>query len=281
MAEHRIQLGDEFRIAAFSSAVVEMRARVLVQFDSGKLREFNVKLTTTSDRLASSETFGNIEANGRVVRAIVARISPGTIKRGQCYVILAVRDRNGKTVDQLALDYLYESNNLSLDRYQSSRSGSGFLHWFEVANDIAPVDIAQALGATNALRKVYGFVWYYHASGDVADRILRGALRDAGLTQPTGMTQGDNTRAWSSENIITLSANQEGLMYIMAPEARDGYQIVVDNGTGTVSVTGNEPIPFPLLVPEDDNAELLFSITDEEAADRHSIYILMEERIDV
>lgn len=281
MAEHRIQLGDEFRIAAFSSVVVQMRARVLVEFDNGRLREFNVKLTTTSDLQASSETFGNLEANGRVVRAIVARITPATINRGQCYVILNVRDRNGVTVDQLAGDYLFETNNLSLDRYQSSLSGQGHLSWRTVSDDIAPADVTEVLAAANTRRRVYGFIWYYHASNDAASRTLIVQIRAAGTIKPTGYSL-----TAILNNIIgtvTLTADQEGIVYgYKGPGGGDGYGVSNDNDAALdIANAASAPAIWPIEVEENDLIELFFNQSSGNANDRMTIQILQEEWIDV
>ncbi len=145
-------------------------------------------------------------------------------------------------------------------------------------SDVVPATFQEVLAITNARRIIWGFVWYYHASGDTATRTMKAALRNVGLALPTGMTEGDKTTPWSVENIATLTANEEGEHYVIgARNGGDDIQVRVDDGTIAI---GNEPIPFPLMITQEDLAELVFTIGSPHANDRHSIYLLVEEWIE-
>lgn len=280
---HRVRLGDQFRAIGFSDTVVQLQVRVLVQFDNGRLREFPRKLTTTGDRVATAEVFGNMEADGRVVRANITRITPAT-KRGQTYVVLSTRDRNAFTIDDLCRDYQYEGSNVALDTFvdPGPGGGNGFITKRVIADDVTPIDIEHTLGISNALRRIDGFIWYYHCSGDVADRTLRVSARDFGEGLPTGMTSGGNTliQVFPTAAVTTLSANQEGTIYVSA-QSGSRISISLDNGTKITEDTSvAAPLPFPYWANENDVGELFFDVVDAEAADRHSIYIIEEAWID-
>ena len=153
--------------------------------------------------------------------------------------------------------------------------------WSTVLDDVAPAAATVTrLAASNARRIIWGFVWYYHASGDGATRVLRNMIRNPGLGLPTGMTQGANTRPWLSRADVTLTANQEGTIYAMGKRSGgDGFHSDVDNGTISVADASTLPIPFPLMVEENDLADLEFIVTDGHANDRNSAHILIEEWI--
>ncbi len=157
--------------------------------------------------------------------------------------------------------------------------GAGFKENRVIVSDAAPADIQATLAQSNALRRVDGFIWYYHCSSDVATRTLRASIRDLGDGLPTGMTSGFNTTAqvWPSAGTLDLTANEEGMMVVN----RLGFAVTVDAGTRVFENNTIQPVPFPYWVRESDTAELFFDVTDEEAADRHSIYIIQEEWLQV
>ncbi len=157
MVRHRVRLGDQFRHIIFSSVAVTMRAAILVRFDNGRLREYTNTLVSTADRAVTSVIFGNMESDGEVIRAIDARVSPAT-KRGQTYVVMAVRDRNGLDVDELFRDYQYESSNVILDTFVDAGpgGGNGFIHTITGTNPAANVEVSETVPA-NALWRLLSF----------------------------------------------------------------------------------------------------------------------------
>ncbi len=282
MAEQRIRQGDFIQFVAISSVVTTLVAIVYVEFDGGGRREFRTNLTTGSARASNSITFGNMEKEGVVTRAVVA-VQSGSPQRGQTYVLLRVRDRNRLTVGELVSDYVFGSH-LALFPFiigPESGAGSGFREPRAVADDIAPADIQEPIAVTGATVRIDGFIWYYHCSGDVATRTLRASIRDLGPGLPTGMTSGANTRIqrWPSAGTLDLTANQEGMMFVSGLLGKAGFATSSDDGTQTLEPTTTQPIPFPYWARPTDVGEFFFDVTDEEAADRHSIYILQEEWI--
>ncbi len=278
MAEQRIRQGDFIQFVAISSVVTTLVAIVYVEFDGGGRREFRTNLTTGAARASNSITFGNMEKEGVVTRAVVA-VQSGSPQRGQTYVLLRVRDRNRLTVGELVSDYVFGSH-LALFPFingPESGAGSGFKGPRAVADDIAPVDIQESIAVTGATVRIDGFIWYYHCSGDTATRTLRATLRDLGPGLPTGMTSGANTLAqiWPSAGALSLIANEEGTIVV----THAGFSVSVDTGVATWENNTTAPNPFPYWARPTDVGEFFFDVTSANAADRHSIYILQEEWI--
>ncbi len=275
---HRVRAGDRFQVIGKASTVFEMEARVTVEFDDGRLRDYRRALTTVADRVARANNFGaDIEADGRVVRAIIANKTAG-VSRGRVRGVITTLDSNLRTIDVLLDDYVEAGGRLGRFTDTGPGGGNGFKENRVIADDVAPADIEETLAATNALRRIDGFIWYYHCSGDVADRTLRAFFRSVGDGLPTGMTEGSNTIVgrWPTASVLTLSANQEGLIYVNASEGKS-YSINVDNGAFVKESTSTQADAFPYWAQENDVGEIFFDVTDEEAADRHSIYIIQEE----
>ncbi len=277
--EQRVRQGDFFQLASVSSLAVTALVRILVRFDDGRFREFQNTNVSATNRTASVNNFGNIETDGAVVRATIAGIA-GDPKRGQIFYSLKVRDRNEIDVGVLIHDYLYGNHVPSFPNVvgPGPGHGEGFKEKRAVADDIAPIDIQEPLAVNNAMRRIDGFIWYYHCSGDTATRTLRATLRDLGEGLPTNMTSGANTQAqiWPSAGALSLIANEEGTIVVL----HDSFAVSVDNGVATWENNTTAPNPFPYWANENDVGEIFFDVTSANAADRHSIYIIQEEWID-
>ncbi len=282
MVEHRVRQGDFFRAVAVSSLAIDVSVKILIELDSGRLREYGGTLVTPSNRTGSSITMGNIEGNGHVVRGSMS-VLVGTPQRGEVFLLLETRDRNGITVDMLINDYIYGNHIPSFPNVigPGPGDGAGFIKPRVVADDIAPVAIQETFAAQNTLRRIDGFIWYYHCSSDVASRTLRAFVRDLGIGLPTGMTSGLNTTPtfYPSAGALTLTANEEGMIYVNATSGKS-FAVSIDNGARTVEDITTDPDPFPYWANKADVGEILFQVDAAEAADRHSIYIIQEEWID-
>src|SRR3990167_4523315 len=185
----------------------------------------------------------------------------------------------------LARGYVYDGYRLNLGSFvePGPGGGEGFLSWGAAfagdrAGNAAAVDVS--LAATNAFRKVYGIAWYYHCDTVAATRtFIRPRLLNLGGAKPTGFTTtGDNGLFWFGSGDITLPPDEEGAHIIVSGEAKDGRGVRVDNGTITITAANADPSPFPLPVTEAELAVIRFpAITNGEATDTHSAYILIEE----
>ncbi len=259
--------------AAFSPPSVG--ASLDVRRPDGTIDHYHVPETTsfTSDRTIITIPGDVVHADGEVVGGSVHGDFSG-MRRGQFFVMYRLL-RPG-TDQLLAKGYVYALNPLGLGNFEDSRSGMGNRFLNAVANDVTPVDITKALAITNAFRLIHGFIWYYHCSGDTASRNIDVALRNVGGDPPTGMTPGGRTTVWESAG-VALTANEEGVIFSHAEGGRDGYTSRVDQASRIVDNTGSQPAPWPLALVEGDNAELFFDVTSPEAADRHSIYLYIEE----
>lgn len=252
-----------------------MIVTVVVLYDNGKWDEFlidaNPAGTRAVEQFYSSDFF---QRSGRVV-AILADVKGSAVKRGEYWMDAFIR-RGQDDTRSMPICSCYVTSDFfgGLGFFEPNLGGEGFLSWRAVAADIAPADITEALAIASTQRKVRGFVWYYHASGDVADRTIVVNLRTPGPALPTGISTGGTTtvHTFPYAGAITLSANQEGMIYIL-----DNFAMSADNASRTFENTSIKQTGFPMKIPEDDLIELLFNVTDEEAADRHSIYILQEE----
>lgn len=273
---HRVRFGDRFEVIGKASVIFEMEARVTVEYDDGRLRDFRRKMTTTAARTALARRFAStMEADGRVVRAIIIN-QTSNIQRGQVRGAITVLDANGKTVDILLEDYVENGGFLDVFSDTGPGGGSGHLSWRAIAEDVAPVDIVEVLAAANVYRRIYGFVWYYHCSSDVADRVLDTFIRAPGLGIPTGFSLAEVVNLPISA--VTLSADQEGIVYAYkGPAGGGGFASKNDNGSIVTASTDTQAQVWPLEVYEDDLVEIRFNETNANANDRHSIYILQEE----
>ncbi len=278
MVRHRVRPQDVFRIISTSTVAEELRSRITVRYDDGRIRRFKGVLPATSGSGAVvTQDFGFIEAEGVIESAVV--VGTVNVKRGQVFVELAVVDQEEQTMDILAQDYHHPNNQVVLDvmRDPGPGGGNGAVN-LTVADDIAPVDITHSLAATNRLRRIDGFIWYYECSGDVATRTLRASVRSMGQGLPTNFTSGGNSLAqlWPSAAALSLTANQQGTFLVL----RDSFSVSVDNGAAVWEDFTTAPNPFPYWANESDVGEFFVDVSAEEAADRHSIYIIQEEWID-
>lgn len=272
---YRILRDDQFSFRTISDrADIEVRATVTVMYDDGGIATFPLQATTVASSNSGDDTTG-MAKDGWVIAANVQ--STGTVGRGELWCAIrygstAVFANNRNWVCQ---GYVYSEHNLTLGLYDDmvGPTGSGYINQRIVANDVAPVDIQTTLAVSNTIRRVRGFIWFYHCSSDVANRTLRASVRDLGVGLPTGMTSGGNTlsQLWPSAAVVTLTANQEGMIMV-----KDQFAVSLDNGTATWEDPSARPNPFPYWVQDTDVGEFFFDVTDEEAADRHSIYIIEE-----
>lgn len=278
----RIPAERRFRLTVISSKIVTVRARIRVLYDNGMEEDFRPpELTTSGTRINEiSDSAEIMKRPGEVIACHVDFLGVGA-KRGQVFAFV---HSGGNVPEQmLARGYLFGNGSLILGQDEGMLSGKGHLFWDALADDIAPAAVVtKVLAATNARRLIWGFIWYYHSSGDVAGRGLRVLLKDIGLALPTGMTSGSMTtpRKWPTGANLDLTANQEGVIYASG-KAQSPFSGIVDNAVISLEDASSTPLPFPLEVTEEDQATLLFVTTAGEAADRHSIYLLMEEWIEL
>lgn len=277
-----VRPGDGILLNTVSGKVITVAAEATARMQDGTYETIFVpqKSTTAAfgeDAFRSDIIFSQL---GEVISAVI--LSPNAGKRGQTYARLQTTwGKGGAIRDQLAAGYLYGSRVLPLGTNEGSLDGMGFTRPHLVAAPASiPIDVQFPLGASNRLRRIYGFVWYYHCSSDVATRTIRASLRDMGDGLPVGMTSGGNTTAqvWPSAGTISLTANQEGMIYVTAEQ--QSFSVGVDTGTPTIEDNTTQPNSFPYWAQENDVAEIFFDVGAAETADRHTIYLFMEEWVE-
>lgn len=264
-----------------SAAPVRVDFNVKIRDRSGRIQTITGTETSFTVNRTLVLLTGNEKVNnpGEVVSGGVMGDWTG-VKRGEFYCLLSLQKADIGVL--ICKGYKYENNWLGVGEFSESLSGPGLRRLLVVADDIAPADIQTPVGAANTRRRIDGFVWYYHCSGDVATRTLRATLRDLGDGLPTGMTSGDFTTlsAWPSAGVLTLTANEEGLIYVNANTGKS-FSVSNDAGTRTIEDITTVPDPFPYWVTDDDVGEFFFNETTGNANDRHTIYIFMEEWIEL
>lgn len=250
-----------------------------VKYDDGTHETIVIPCTHTAGDRTNEEFFAprNFSKPGVIGWATFELPNSPVTRRGQIYAMAQVVI--GKTHPAFMTGYPTTPNHLGLGQFEDSLSGRGHLSWREIVADVTPVDVTEALAATNAYRIVRGYVWYYHASGDAANRTLNVQLQNVGGDLPTGMTTGLKTTPWLQAQ-MTLTANQEATLYSRADEGKDGLTATVDDGSLSTVSTSSGPAPWPMKVGADDNAQLMFDVGSAHTNDRHSIYILQEEWIE-
>lgn len=274
---HRIYSGQIIVIQTASSTTDPIEVRGRVEYDSGGNAPFAVPITPVADRVPQvAVTIFRPTGIGTITQLNV--FSRTARKRGQTLAIVAVQDVSGDAgQDVLCMGYVRDFFNLTLGVYENPGpgGGEGFLSWLAVAADVAPVDIATSLAATNALRKIHGFVWSYNASADAATRTATAKLEQRGPALPTGFATLTSASVWNS-GTLTLTLSEEGVIYAMG-SGGDGLAVVDDNGTLAIDSTATAPQPFPIWVTEDDITRIEFDVGAPHANDRHNLYILVEE----
>ncbi len=282
--EPYVQAGDQLRLL-YTAAVAPNSITGVVTMRNMSGTTYTdvtaVEANFTTGRAQTVKTGGRAPFNGIVVDAQIT--GSGLPAHGQFFANLEFFRSNVPRV--LVRGYISPNEVPVLGTLVNPgpEGGAGLKENRVIVSDAAPADIQATLAQSNALRRVDGFIWYYHCSSDVASRTLRVTFRDPGDGLPTGMTSGANTTAatWPSAAVLTLTANEEGMIYVNAAEGKIGFAISVDNGSSTFENPTTNPDPVPYWVHESDTAELFFDVTDEEAADRHTIYIIQEEWLQV
>ncbi len=279
-----VRQGDGILLNINSGKVITVSGEVTARMKDGTYETLITPQRPTGaafseDAFRSVSQFSQI---GEVVSAVILSPAPGS--RGETYARLhSTYGAGGQIRDRLVSGYLYGARNLALGDSKGPREGPGFIHPRLVASPASiPIDVQSPLGEPNRLRRIDGFVWYYHCSGDTANRTMRASIRDMGNGLPAGMTSGALTTAkfWPSAAALTLSANEEGMIYVNANTGKS-FATSLDNGAATIEPITTEPDPLPYWAQEDDVAEILFDVALAEAADRHTIYIFEESWVDI
>jgi len=271
----RILQGQQLHLRYIANTAATVRAWARIHYDDGIDQVLYVPdQVLTGDRLAAVLSLSEVAiADGWVTDAVVECLSDD-VNRGQVYVKLIVALESGIFGTVLCSDYVFSSfGQVALGTYvqPGPGGGGGNLGVVTVRFDVVPSDLIYVLALSNTIRKIYGFIWYYNASADVASRTIAVRVRDPyGLT-PTGWTGTAPADVWDSTT-LTLTASEEGTLF--ADPKRSGSN---DAGVLVIQDAGANPSPFPLLVPEDDVVDLVFTVQNEEANDRDAIYILLED----
>ncbi len=221
--------------------------------------------------------FSNIHAGDRGVElseAVIpgdelwaAGVRSGAPNRGEMYVQLVMTPpAGGNTFLLLGKGYVYSENPVAIGQFDGSLEGRGDLSPQRGAVNVAGnVDTTVALTLINGMHRIDGFNFMYHCSSDTANRSVIIDLRDVITAAPTGFDAGIDRRVWTISG-PTWIANQDGSVFVMGPH----YTATADDSVLSVSDHTTAPSPFPIWVDEDNDAELIVTITGGEALDTYS-----------
>jgi len=245
----------------------------------GAVVTIDFQATVSTDRTASQTDYRIAKIHeGELVSACIFNQSGTMPKRGQVYVSLELQSQDNIAQVYLCSGYVADRE---FPTYPflvppGPGGGEGNLFFETIASDVAGnVSTPFTPAVTNAFRKVYGVVWYYNASADVASRVLSILVRRPWGALPTGFGTASKSDVYSRA-LVTLTASEEGTVF-MVSDGRDGYTSVNDNDTVTWENTTTVPSPFPFLVREDDPVTVIFVPAVGNANDRYSAYALVEE----
>lgn len=278
---YRIFPGETIAVVVVSSVAATMNGVFRVEYDDGTLDFFNIQAQTlgTSRAYEFLATNHSAKQRGTIVSGVLR--SPTNVLRGQ----LGYQMNVGRKVDEpdsiprqvIGHGYYYNMSSPTLGYFSELGPGGGEGNKTPItlASDVAgDTDTSAALALADTLRRIDGFILYYHASSDVDNRTMTVRVRSPGLAVPTGFDAGNDQQVMAFAG-PTLSADQDGIVFM-----RPGiYTVVVDNNTITTSDNTTAPNPFPFWVTEGDNIEIVLDITTGHANDRYSAYAFGEEWI--
>lgn len=199
--------------------------------------------------------------------------------RGETYVRVDI----DPTGDTLAYGYVYAGHVVDLgERTEPGPAGGDGRFFFETiaADEAGNVATTYTPAVDNTRRKLYGFVWYYNADGNAASRVLNWKIRRPWGTLPTGFVNGAASDI-VDRNGPTLTVNEEGGLFVYAPERGDGFIAMNDNGGVSWENPTTMPNPFPFLLREDDPMTLILTPSAGLAGDLYSAYALVEEWLEI
>lgn len=256
--------------AVNSASGVTVRAYARVIYDDGTDALLTIPEQTLNAEIIAQDFASADPAtqNGWVVGAAVEML-PSGIQRGQTYVRLQFEPFGSV----LLQDYCFSFNPVWLGTHvqPGPGGGSGHLELVTAKADGAPVaGSTRALALSDAIRKIYSFIWYYAASSDVASRTLDVRLKQVLGALPTGFVANPGSYVWISTT-LTLTADQDGATF--GDQKRSGTN---DAGTLAIDDAASDPSPFPLLLEAGDNATLDWVVISSNANDFDAFYILQE-----
>ncbi len=273
----RFARGDDFVFRVAGTVATRILAIISVLYDDGGESDVPLEVLSPTDGSAVSDTSSPVTRGGLVVGCRLDKEDAG-IERGELYCQVRIGHRPDIEKQGICAGYMYDEHPLNMGTFDEPGPGGGNgkntpRTW---ADDVAgDVDTTLFLSDVNRIRRIDGFVRYYHASGDTATRDMIIRLRDVGSGVPTGFDAGNDRQIFTIAG-PQLIANQDGIVY-----CRNGlYSITVDNGTPSVENNTTAPNPFPFWVHEDESPiDLQADISSGHANDRYSAYLFQEEWI--
>jgi len=266
---YRILQGQALHLHYIANDNPTVRAWARVVYDNGEPGLLFIADEAVSSEVAALELTPSDIArmDGWVTDALVEVPLDADVKRGQIYCKLTLEPFG----PVLCSDYVFSRfGQVALGTYIQAGpgGGGGNLELVTVKAEAVPAITTYTLAASNTIRNIHGFTWYYLSSADAASRTLNVVLRNPSGVQPTGMPAIDT---WAAAT-LTLTISQAGGSW--AHDKRSGTN---DNGTIAIQNVTTAPTPFPLLVEAGYLGTLVFTPGSFHANDLDTIHLLQEE----
>lgn len=264
---------SRLRLRAASNATNRLILEILDRVPRARAPRHHqlLDLTPTGDRTEQTE---EVAIPGDELWDFNVRDADGSLERGQTYCAVDfVPPSGGSTIINLARGYVTTFGRLTMGDKDDPFSGHGDTRPESIGTDIAGnVDTAHNLDLTNAIRRIDGFIFYYHADGNASSRESVMRLRDLGSGVPTGFDAGNDRQVMALAG-PSLIADEDGIFYMN----QFGYHATVDQATVTIANNASAPNPFPLWVNNaETSANLTFDISAGLAGDTYGGYIFGE-----
>jgi len=265
---YRIRQGMALQLQYVSSETVIVRAWARIRYDNGEDDILFVPdQSLGNDRAITLARPSDVARfDGWVTDALVELPLDATIKRGQVYVRLFM-DPFGPL---LCKDYVYSNfGQVALGTYiqDGPGGGGGNLEIVTISPEGAPVaSTKHTFAATNEIREIRGYAWYYVASADVASRVIEAKFVNPLGAVPTGFAD-PAAEVINESGAITVTASDEALISADTRRSRTNDDGVIANEKTTM---------LPLIVTEGDPLLIDFQVTDGHANDLDVIYLLRE-----
>ncbi len=265
------RIGDEIRVSVRASVTDAARLFVRVRYVDGGDDLIEIDIThSVGDRTNEIKKSPDLFEKAGWVEHLT--VDTGLLNaRGRFYMMVAINREPHHF--PIAAGYI-DIPHVPLGEFEPALSGSGFLSWVQIANDISGnVNTTYPLALPNARRVFEAILIKYHCDDAVFDRTPFVRLRDIGdVTGPTGF--GTNHDHWNQTG-PSLQADQIGSIYV----GKDGFIAINDNGALTFVNNATAPHPLPLEAEPATEGNFLISITNGQAGDDYDAFVLVEEWI--
>ncbi len=197
----------------------------------------------------------------------------GTLRRGQTFArVDLIPVSGGSTLHTLAKGYVHGEGNLIDGDNDDPTDGQGdTLPQTMAFDEDGDNDTTLGLALVNTIRRIDGFVMYYHSDGNTATRTWTLRLQNPVGAVPTGFDAGADRQVLAFAG-PSLTVNEDGILYM----ANGIYNVTVDDNSVATSNHTTAPNPFPFWVHAGSPAQFIIDVASGLEGDKYSAYIFGE-----